>query len=113
MLQLCGGLDLAQEPFPAYGGGEVRMQNLDRDITFVAEIMGEVHRGHATLPELTFEPVAVGEHGAEPRERIAHFVVPLPPRSFAISAGRFWMMTIRAAWLKPTIAKVWPSGETS
>jgi len=59
------------------------------------------------------EGLAVRERGAESRGGDAHGVLPLPPRSFAIRAGKFWMMTIRDAWLKPTIAKVWPSGDTS
>ena len=59
------------------------------------------------------EGLAVRERGAESRGGGAHGVLPLPPRSFAIRAGKFWMMTIRDAWLKPTIAKVWPSGDTS
>ena len=50
--------------------------------------------------------LAIRERGAESRGGGAHGVLPLPPRSFAIRAGKFWMMTIRDAWLKPTIAKV-------
>ena len=52
------------------------------------------------------EGLAVRERGAQSRGGSAHGVLPLSPRSFSISAGKFWMMTIRDARLKPTITKV-------
>jgi hypothetical protein len=33
----------------------------------VLEILGQIDRGHAALPQLPFDPVAVGEGGRESR----------------------------------------------
>ncbi len=63
MLQVGRGLDLGQEPLGADRGGEFGAQHLERDVAVVLEVVGEVDGGHAALPELALDAVAVGEGG--------------------------------------------------
>jgi hypothetical protein len=65
MLQARRGADLGEEAFRAERGAEFRMQHLDRDVTIVLEVAGEVHGGHAADAELADEGVAVGQCGGE------------------------------------------------
>jgi hypothetical protein len=41
--------------------GEFRMEDLERDLSVVPEVPGEVHRSHTPAPELALELVAVPE----------------------------------------------------
>src|SRR4029077_4204437 len=52
---------LSQEPLRADGGRDVGPQHLDRDLAAVAEVLGDVHRGHAAAAQLTVDRVAVAE----------------------------------------------------
>ena len=61
MLQMGDGLDLAQEPLGADHGRELGPQHLDGDLAVVLEVVREIDRGHAALPQLALDPVAVGE----------------------------------------------------
>jgi hypothetical protein len=72
MLEARGGADLAQEALTAEGGAEVGVQHLDGDVAVVADVMRQVHGGHATLPKLALDAVATAKGGAEPFERFAH-----------------------------------------
>ena len=65
MLQRGGGLDLHHEPLGAEHGGELGLQDLERDLAVVLEVLGEVDGGHAALAELALDAVAVGEGGGE------------------------------------------------
>ena len=65
MLQRRGGLDFLDEPVGAEHGGEFGLQDLDRDLAIVLEVLGEVHRGHAARAQLALEAVAVGEGGGQ------------------------------------------------
>ena len=47
MLQPRGEADFALEPLGAQGAPQVGMQNLERDIAPVAEVTGEIDRGHS------------------------------------------------------------------
>ena len=60
VLEVGGGLDLAQEPLGADDRGQLGPQHLDRDLAVVLEVLGEVDGGHAALAELALEAVAVG-----------------------------------------------------
>jgi hypothetical protein len=60
-----GGLDLAQEALLAERGGHLGEQDLDRDRAAVAEVLGEVDRGHGAPAELRTEIVPVGEGGPQ------------------------------------------------
>jgi hypothetical protein len=61
VLQRRRGLDLDHEPLGAEDGGELRFQDLQRDVAVVLEVLGEIDRGHAALAELALDRVAVGE----------------------------------------------------
>src|SRR5688500_1364018 len=53
--------DLVQKPLGAQGPGNLGQEHLDRDRSIVLEVIGEVHHGHAALPQLTLDPVAVAQ----------------------------------------------------
>ena len=72
VLQVGDGLDLAEEPLGADDGREVGAEHLDGDLALVAEVVGEVDRGHAALAELALDAVAVGENGAEALDGVGH-----------------------------------------
>jgi hypothetical protein len=57
MLEPRGEVDLALEALKT-DGGELGMEDLQRDQPVVLEIPGEVDRGHASPAELALEPVA-------------------------------------------------------
>ena len=48
------------------------MQDLDRDVAGVAEVVREVDRRHAALPELALDAVAVGQRLAQFPRQIGH-----------------------------------------
>ena len=72
MLQLGGGLDLAQEPLGAEDGGQLGVEHLERDLAVVPEVVGEVDGGHAALAELALDAVAVSQALAQLRCRVGH-----------------------------------------
>src|SRR5207244_4938780 len=61
VLEPGGQLDLALEAFRSEGGGQLRVEHLERDRPLVLEIEGEIDDGHAAAPELALEHVAVPE----------------------------------------------------
>jgi hypothetical protein len=70
MSELCRDLDLLQEPVGAEHGGELGLQYLDRDLTVVLEVLGEVNCGHPAARKLTLDRVAVGEGGVQTGEKV-------------------------------------------
>ena len=70
VLEARGGLDLAQEPLTAQRGGQLGMEDLDGDRTVVAEVVGQIHGGHATSPELALDAVTVGKSSCKLGEPI-------------------------------------------
>ena len=72
MLQVGGGLDLGQEPLRAEDRRELGPEHLERDLPVVPQVVREVDRGHAALPDLALEAVPVGERGRQVRERLGH-----------------------------------------
>ncbi len=72
MLQVGGGADLAQEAVGADGGGQLGAQNLDRHLSLMPEVAGEIDRRHAALTQFTLDAVAVGKRSGEPGQRVAH-----------------------------------------
>ena len=44
-------------------------ENFDRDFAVVLQVLSEIDGGHAALPQLPLEAVAVGERGREARVR--------------------------------------------
>ena len=76
VLQHGGKLDLAQEALGAERGGQLGPEHLHGDVALVPEIAREVHGGHAALPELALDGVAVGQGSGE-RVSCGHKVVGL------------------------------------
>ena len=72
VLEVGGELDLGEEPLGADDGGELRAQNLERDLAVVPEVLGQVHRRHPACADLAFDPVTVGERRLEPVEQLWH-----------------------------------------
>ena len=72
MLQLCGGLDLAQEPLATQRGAEIRMKDLDGDFAVMLEIVREIHRRHSARAEFAIDAIPVGEGGAKQFEGGGH-----------------------------------------
>ena len=54
MLEIRGDLDLGQEPF----GSQLGFQDLQRDLAFVLDIVGQVDGSHPAFAELTLDRVA-------------------------------------------------------
>ena len=59
VLEPGGELDLALEALGAERGGQLGMEDLERDRPVVLQVVGEIDRGHAPAPELALERVAV------------------------------------------------------
>ena len=61
----CRDLDLPQKTLRAERCCEVGSEDLDRHLTVVLEVLGQVDRGHAATTDLALDLVAVGQGGAE------------------------------------------------
>ena len=72
VLQRGGGLDLDDEPLGAEDRGELRLEDLERDLPVVLQVAGQVDRGHPTPAELTLDPVPIGQSGGDRRGAIYH-----------------------------------------
>ena len=72
VLQRGGGLDFHHEPLGADDGGQLRLQDLERHLAVVLEVLGQVHGGHAALAELPLDQIAISEGGDEAGERFGH-----------------------------------------
>ena len=59
MLELGGEFDFALEPLRTNGRRQFRMQDLDRYLAIVPQVLGEEDRGHATATKLAFDAVLV------------------------------------------------------
>src|SRR5690242_3469531 len=70
VLQAGGGGDLLDEPLGAQNGRQIGTEDFDRDLPPMTQVLGEVDGGHAAMAELTLDPIAVGQPGPEPVERL-------------------------------------------
>jgi hypothetical protein len=61
VLQRGGDLDLAEEPLAAERGGELRLEDLERDQPVMLEVFGQEDDGHAAVAELALDPVAIAD----------------------------------------------------
>src|SRR5205085_12334581 len=61
MLEPCSKLDLALESLRPYRFGNIRMQNLERDVTVVPEIASKINRCESTLTELALDRIPSGQ----------------------------------------------------
>ena len=53
--------DLPQESLGHQRGRQLRVQHLDRHLPRVLELLRQIHRRHAAMPELPLDGVPVGE----------------------------------------------------
>jgi hypothetical protein len=56
-------LDLAQEPRGADGLRELGLDELDRDLAAMAQVVGQIDDGHPTAADLALDPVAGADLG--------------------------------------------------
>src|SRR5512143_4166789 len=75
MLKLRGRLDLAQESLTAEGGRELRVQDLDRDVAIVLEVVREINGCHAAGTKFALDAVAIGDGGRQTRQDVVHVPV--------------------------------------
>ena len=72
VLQPGGELDLSLEALGAQRLGQVGVEHLERDRPLVAEVLGQVHDGHAAAAELPLERVASAQPSLQLRAQIGH-----------------------------------------
>jgi hypothetical protein len=70
MVESGNDADLAQEAVGAEAGSQLGMQDLDRDLPAVPQVLGEEHRGHAAAADLRLDGVAVRECKLEAGEEV-------------------------------------------
>ena len=87
MLQRGGELDLLQEPLGAQHGGELGMQDLERDPAAVPNVFGEVDGRHPALTQLTLDAVTVRESARESVDQVCR-TMPHAPRKGRNRSGR-------------------------
>jgi hypothetical protein len=88
VLEIGGELDLGQEALGADDGRELGAQHLHRDPAVVAEVLGEVHRGHAARADLVLEAVMAGQRTRDSRRQAAHGCSSRPRAPWAERSGR-------------------------
>ena len=65
MLEIRSELDLLEEALGAQNRRELRMQDFDRDLAVVANVLGQVDRRHSARAELAFDAIAAAELAGE------------------------------------------------
>jgi len=65
VLQVGGEPDLLKEALGSDHRRQLGPQDLEGDLTVVPQVLCQVHRGHAALPQLPLEAVAVGQCRSE------------------------------------------------
>ncbi len=74
-----GDLDLVEKPLGAEGGGELRAKHLDRHLTMVLHVLGEVDGGHTARAQFTLDGVAVGERTFQLIDLAVHAIRKMEP----------------------------------
>jgi len=72
VLEICRDTDFVQEPFRTECSRHFGLQDLERDLAVVLEVLCQIDRSHPTGPEFPLDAVAVGQGGGEAWERIGH-----------------------------------------
>src|SRR3954447_10961054 len=83
MLQARFDTDFAQEPVGPDRQGELGPQHLDRHVSVVLPVVGEVHMGHASGPDLATELVTVRQGGPQAIKLVHRGGTHVRPRSGA------------------------------
>ena len=66
MLQRCRRLDLDDEAIEAQYRGELRPQDIARELAIVLEIVREIDRRHPARAQITVDAISIGERDGEP-----------------------------------------------
>jgi len=72
MLELRGEADFAVEPLGADGGAELRVEDLDRHLAVVLDVLREEDGGHPARAELPLDAVPVGNGRLQSILGLAH-----------------------------------------
>ena len=72
MIQARDDVDLAQKSIRADRRGELRVQNLQRDVPMVFHVVGEIDRRHAAAADLALDAIASGQRALETAEGVVH-----------------------------------------
>jgi hypothetical protein len=72
MLEVGGEPNLAKEPVGPDRGGELGPQGLDGDLATMAQVLGQVDRGHAALAHRTLDVISVAERAAKLLQYVRH-----------------------------------------
>ncbi len=73
MLQSSADVDFAEETLATHGRAPVGSEHLDGHPGIVAQVAGEIHRGHAAAADLVQQLIAIAEGG---RERLLQWRAP-------------------------------------
>src|SRR5829696_20489 len=63
--------DLAEEAIGTEHRTELGVEHLERHLTLMAEVFGQVDRGHASAPQLALEYVPIRQGGRQSRGNVA------------------------------------------
>ena len=72
VLKISRDFDLGEEPLDAKHGSQLGIQDLQRDSPVVFLLIGEIHRGHSTAPDLTVKAIATEEEPVQVGQRVYH-----------------------------------------
>ncbi len=111
VLELCGGLDLREEPLAAQRSTEVGVKHLDGDVAVVLDVVREEHRRHSAGADLTADVVPSGECCLETLEGRRHFFDFCFSSSNQLSTTTTLLAARESSWR--TITNLRSSGETS
>ena len=106
--------DLTQEAVRTNSCGQLRVQDLDRDLAVVLQVLGEEDGRHPAAAELGFDGIPVGEGGLQALEQIeATLGEPLPDgyASDVCLAARPWVADL-AGSLEEGVAFLFDYGVT-
>ena len=77
MLEVGGGLDLGEEAVGTDHGGQLWLQDLERDLALVAEIVRKEDGRHPALADLAVDLVATVERRVQPVDHVRHVACPV------------------------------------
>src|SRR5580765_64318 len=72
MLEIGRRLDLGEEALATNDRGQLGAKHLERHAAVVAHVVGEEDCGHAALPDLSLDAIAVGKVGGYTNQRVSH-----------------------------------------
>jgi hypothetical protein len=72
VLQVRRRLDFGQETLGSDDGGQLRLEDLEGDLSTVLQVVGEVDGGHPAFAELALDAVAVDQGGGEAGGDVGH-----------------------------------------